>query len=134
MNVACAHSHFNVWQNMLMKTFNEKYPLNYTGINILGTLQVLGNVPGAEIGLPNVMKGSPCSMNYGCVHPNPGTEASRAIGEQFWLQFFSKHVVANGQAFQWTPINKKFPVPPVGDIEAIRTKCMWNWNPSVTDM
>jgi len=29
-----------------------------------------------------------------CIHPTYGTKMATAIGEQFWLQFFSKYVTA----------------------------------------
>merc|ERR1719510_1768902 len=44
MDAACAHHQFSLWQDMLMLELNLKYPM-YTGINILGTLQMLDKTP-----------------------------------------------------------------------------------------
>jgi hypothetical protein len=65
---------------------------NYTGLNILGTVQQAGGVPGARTGAPVVgVHGSPCGLMTECVHPTYGGMGATAVGEAFWQLYFSKY-------------------------------------------
>merc|ERR1712039_417064 len=97
----------------------------------------LKGMPGVSVGHPSIQQGSPCEMNFGCVHPTPRTKASDAIGEQFWKLFFSAYVKTTGAAYESPSKSNTMLEMPLnntcGDIEARRTKCMWDWTPNGTN-
>ena len=80
-NVTCMTELQSTWlQTNFVDNLTETYKSNpfYHGINLLGTLQVAGGVPGAAVGTPNPHKYSPSkyvrhesSIMWGCVHLTP---------------------------------------------------------------
>lgn len=96
-NVTC-HNAFQVyWQHTEIGARQERYPQpQYTGLNILGTMQKAAGVVGADVGKPVLDQGSPCEWEVACVHPAPDTPAAKAIGEAFWDLFFSTYVGGPG--------------------------------------
>jgi hypothetical protein len=94
-NVTCHTNALVDWQQMEIGSRQQKYPQpQYTGLNILGTVQKAAGVPGADVGKPVLDQGARCDWEFGCVHPKPKTPAWYAVGEAFWDLFFSKHVHA----------------------------------------
>ena len=92
-NVTCMNEFTVAWQDMLVGTTQRRFPQpQYTGLNILGTVQAAGGVPGAATGSPNMTVGSPCELMHSCVHPEHGKSGATAIGDAFWRLFFSKHL------------------------------------------
>ena len=78
---------------MLVGTTQRRFPApQYTGLNILGTVQAAGGVPGAATGQPNMSVGSPCELMHSCVHPEHGKAGATAIGDAFWRLFFAKYL------------------------------------------
>mmetsp|Transcript_40637 Transcript_40637/g.115046 ORF Transcript_40637/g.115046 Transcript_40637/m.115046 type:complete len:356 (+) Transcript_40637:118-1185(+) len=136
-NATCSNHQFMVWQPMLLDSFNREFRTNYVGINIAGAEQVAAGVPGASVGHPVLEKGSPCSMQFGCVHPVPDSAAADAIGEQFWEQFFKARVTPGQQAATQKLPGEHHLAPALalaagrclGDVERLRTACMWSWSP-----
>lgn len=87
--------------NVLMENFHHYYidglgqkysQPQYSTLNMLGTSQKAGNVPGADIGKPVLSQGSPCQWTTICVHPVYKSPAANLIGEVFWDQYFSKQL------------------------------------------
>jgi hypothetical protein len=91
-NITCLNVATEYWQKPLLGPLEAKYPGKYTGLNILGTVQKAGGIPGAEVGKPVLDKGSPCDLMTACVHPKYGAAGATAVGEAFWDLYFSKHV------------------------------------------
>merc|ERR1712228_384056 len=82
----------SVYVEQLRKEYSEPH---YTGLNIFGTVQAANGVPNAAPGKPNLDEDSgECGITKEilCIHPAYGTKMASAIGDQFWEQFFSKHV------------------------------------------
>jgi hypothetical protein len=86
------------WASVYVEQLQKDYAsLNgqYTGLNIFGTVQQANGIPGAAPGQPVMdQDAGDCKVldEILCIHPTYGTKMATAIGEQFWLQFFSKHV------------------------------------------
>jgi hypothetical protein len=81
------------WQGILLNPLAEKYS-QYTGIDILGTVQQAGGVANASTGMPVMNEGSPCSLMEQCVHPVH--KGATAVGEAFWNLYFSKQLNVTG--------------------------------------
>jgi len=86
------------WSSVYTEQLHKEYAsLNgaYTGLNIFGTVQQANGIEGASPGHPVLDRDSgDCKIvdEILCIHPTYGTKMATAIGEQFWLQFFSKYV------------------------------------------
>jgi hypothetical protein len=94
-NKTCVVQGQKVWQNLYSEAFAKKYPGKVTSINLLGTAQKAGGVPGADVGKP-VNEGSPCDLiNVLCEHPNH--KGWIAETDAMWELFFSKYL-AQGQS------------------------------------
>ena len=93
-NTSCFNQFTAAWQGMLLDPVAAAFPEPaYTALNILGTAQAAGGVPGASPGHPNLTaQGTPCDLMTSCVHPKHGKAGATAIGEAFWSMYFSKHV------------------------------------------
>ena len=87
-NVTCLGESGLAWQPMLLTPLAQKYPHNYTGINIMGTVQMAGGVVGASTGHPVLTQGSPCGLMTACVHPRYGKAGAKAVGTAFWDLYF----------------------------------------------
>ena len=82
------------WQEIYIGALKARYEelaKNYTGLNILGTVQQAGGVAGAAVGRPAMGQGSPCGLMAECVHPAYGKAGAAAVGEAFWALYFSKY-------------------------------------------
>ena len=80
---------------LLQKTYAQP---QYTGLNIFGTAQEVNGNTQASPRFPDLdSDAGDCGItsNIMCIHPAYGTKMSTAIGEQFWKQFFGKHVTAS---------------------------------------
>ena len=82
-NKTCQNSGTVAWQPMLLEPMAEKFPTQYTGINILGTVQKAGGVAGAATGKPVIDTGSPCGLMTACVHPRWWRRRHRS-GDLMW--------------------------------------------------
>ena len=91
-NVTCANALLVAWQEYLVAPLEARFAPQYTGINVLGAVQVAGGVPGAAVGAPALDAGAPCEWETYCVHPTYGTPAERAIGDAFWDLYFRDRV------------------------------------------
>lgn len=100
-NKTCHTSLAEYWQTISISEFSKRYAGRpYTGLNVLGTVQMAGNVSGASVGHPVMGVGSPSKLMTECIHPSYKHNASEAeegagataIGEAFWELFFSKHL------------------------------------------
>lgn len=87
------------WGEVYVQQLRKKYSEpQYTGLDIFGTVQAANGVEGAAPGKPNLHEDSgDCGLTHEilCIHPAHGTKMATAIGDQFWEQFFSKHVAAS---------------------------------------
>jgi len=87
------------WSQVYVQELRKQYAEpQYTGLDIFGTVQAANGIPDAAPGKPNLNYDSgDCSVLHEllCIHPAHGTKMATAIGDQFWEQFFSKHVTAN---------------------------------------
>jgi len=87
------------WSEIYVKELRKKYTEpQYTGLDIFGTVQAANGIADAAPGKPNLQYDSgDCGVTHEllCIHPAYGTKMATAIGDQFWDQFFSKHVSAN---------------------------------------
>jgi len=93
-NVSCLTHSTVAWQAMLLDPLNKLYGKDgYTGINIVGSIQMAGGVSGASPGKPVLDQGSPCSLMTECVHPTHGKAGATAVGEAFWSMYFAKEFV-----------------------------------------
>ena len=92
-NVTCQNVGTVAWQPMLLE-LEDKYPGRYAGLNVLGAVQKAGGVPGADVGAPDLTRGSPCGLMTSCVHPTYGKAGASAVGEAFWELYFSKQLLA----------------------------------------
>ena len=73
------------WQEIYVGALKARYEelaKNYTGLNILGTVQQAGGVAGAAVGRPAMGQGSPCGLMAECVHPAYGKAGATAVGER----------------------------------------------------
>jgi hypothetical protein len=99
-NVTCMDEVTLYWQSIYVDALHSHYNSpggapaggNYTGLNILGTVQASGGVKGASTGNPVIGVGSPCELETMCVHPTHGKAGATAVGEAFWRMYFSKHL------------------------------------------
>jgi hypothetical protein len=85
----------SVYVETLQKEYSQSHPGQYTGLNIFGTVQQANGIEGASPGHPVLdQDAGDCKVldEILCIHPTYGTKMATAIGEQFWLQFFSKYV------------------------------------------
>lgn len=86
------------WSSVYVEQLHKEYASLgdvYTGLNIFGTVQQANGIPGASPGNPVLdQDAGDCKVldEILCIHPTYGTKMATAIGEQFWLQFFSKYV------------------------------------------
>jgi len=88
LNTTCINSQFLKLQYDYVESLNKVYP-RHDSVDILGTLQVAGNVPGASIGHPNLARYSPDNlMQSNCIHPNDA--GFEYIFKQLWDVYFSK--------------------------------------------
>merc|ERR1712232_1119862 len=86
-NTLMERFHYYYLDQGLSKKYSEP---QYSTLNILGTSQKAGGVPGADVGKPVLSEQSPCKWTAVCVHPAYKSPAADAIGEVFWDQYFSK--------------------------------------------
>jgi len=95
----CDNSMGVYWQEVYVQALRKQYSEpQYTGIDIFGTVQQANGIKGASPGNPVLTEDSgDCGVTHEllCIHPAYGTKMATAIGDQFWKQFFSKHV-SNG--------------------------------------
>lgn len=92
-NVSCTDTMGRKWARKLLKPLDRKFgEPRYKSIAIDGACQKAGNVPRADIGNPNMKRGSPCKLMLGCEHPAPGSIAAYTIGEAFWNLYFKDRV------------------------------------------
>lgn len=90
-NNTCLNSLIERFHHFYVGELSQKYAQQpYAGLNILGTAQKAGGIPGADVGHPDLTQGSPCQWETLCVHPKYGTPAATAVGEAFWSLYFSK--------------------------------------------
>ena len=99
-NKTCHTELTQYWQGIGVDATARKYAGQpYTGLNVLGTVQMAGNVTGASVGHPVMGVGSPSELMLECVHPKYEHNVSKAkegrgataIGEAFWDLYFKKH-------------------------------------------
>jgi len=87
------------WSSVYVEQLQKEYSQpQYTGLNIMGTVQQANGIAGASPGNLVLSRGSgECSVTKEilCIHPAYGTPMATAIGDQFWSQFFSKYVVSS---------------------------------------
>ena len=77
-NVTCANTLMLKFQEFLVGDLAARFPApQYTGINILGAVQVAGGVAGAAVGAPVLDQGGPCEWETWCVSTPPCARASR---------------------------------------------------------
>jgi lysophospholipase L1-like esterase len=70
MNTTCINTNFIRLQNDYVTAMDKLFPRHNT-VNLLGTLQAAGKIPGASIGHPNLAYYSPDKlMQDNCIHPN----------------------------------------------------------------
>jgi len=91
-NVTCGNMLLQAWQPLLLQPLAQKYPSRYTGLDILGTVQQAGGIPGSSVGSPNVSVGAPCEQEVYCVHPQK--RAAEAVMEAFWDLYFRNATAA----------------------------------------
>lgn len=154
-NKTCQNSGTVAWQPMLLEPMAEKFPTQYTGINILGTVQKAGGVAGAATGKPVIDTGSPCGLMTACVHPRYGGAGATAVGDAMWDLYFSRqnfsHILQQPQQPRSPQPNPTRPSPrasatlvesdderrcrEVGggddDVHPLvrEVECMWDWRP-----
>jgi len=88
-NVTCMNLGAVYFQRVQVDARAKRYPRSkYIGLDVLGTVQAAGGVPGAAVGKPILDKGSPCSLMTGCVHPIYNKSGAIAIAEAFWNLYF----------------------------------------------
>ena len=87
------------WGSVYVGELQKRYAQpQYTGLNIFGTFQEVNGNTKASPEFPDLdSDAGDCGItsNIMCIHPAYGTKMSTAIGEQFWKQFFGKHVTAS---------------------------------------
>jgi hypothetical protein len=90
-NHTCTNELMEKFHGFYLGELSQRYSApQYTTLNMLGTSQKAGGVPGADVGKPVLTKGSPCQWTVLCVHPKYKSPPAVAIGEVFWSQYFSK--------------------------------------------
>jgi len=88
LNATCINTNFLQLQTGYVESLNKFYP-NHDSLNILGTMQAAGGVPGASVGHPNLSRYSPDNlMQTNCIHPNDA--GFEFIFKQLWTMYFSK--------------------------------------------
>lgn len=93
-NQTCLDQTTVQWQQIYIGPLKARYEelrRNYTGLDILGTVQQAGGIAGATVGHPAMGQGSPCDLITECVHPTYGKAGATAVGEAFWNLYFSKY-------------------------------------------
>lgn len=129
LDLKCQNDMTKEWSDMLLNS-SSLGSKPYTGINIMGTLQMAGGLSSSP-GAPISSLGSPCNFVDTCVHPIRGLAGAAAIGQAFWDLYFSLQVGAGSAP---VPATQKpppwIPVGNIGNIEEQLTMCMWNWMPS----
>eukprot|EP01051_Picozoa_sp_SAG22_P021795 SAG22_NODE_4959_length_1122_cov_1.563050_2_plen_129_part_00 len=93
-NATCQSEQTLYWQKMYIGALSARYEemrMNYTGLDITGTVQQAGGVAGAKVGAPVIGRGSPCDLMVECVHPIYAKPGATAVGEAFWDLYFSKY-------------------------------------------
>lgn len=104
MNTLMERFHHYYLDQGLSKKYSEP---QYTTLNMLGTSQKAGGVPGAEVGKPVLTQGSPCHWTLGCIHPKYKSPPADAIGEVFWTHYFSKQAQNNTGSFAKAEASKE---------------------------
>jgi hypothetical protein len=90
-NHTCLNTLMEKFHGLYLGGLSQKYAKpEYTTLNLLGTSQKAGGIPGADIGRPVLTQGSPCQWTTICVHPKYKSPSANLIGEVFWNDFFSK--------------------------------------------
>lgn len=134
-NTTCRHEMFLQWQSMLFHPENSEPPYQadsrFTGINILGAVQKVGKVIGADVGRPAIHEGTPCNLMIECIHPAKGTPGAWMVGETFWDLYFRKRVKSN-VAPRFPPIAVANQTVQI-DTEERDTMCMWDWVPNLAN-
>lgn len=69
-NITCVNTDFINLQYAYVEPLDQVYPQHHS-VNLLGTLQAAGGIPGASIGHPNMAYYSPNDLMLdNCIHPN----------------------------------------------------------------
>lgn len=90
----CINSQALYFQENYIGALTAKYPSpQYTGLNLVGTVQKAAGIPGADVGKPVLGQGAKCEWTVDCVHPKYGTPAGTAFAEAMWTEYFKDHVV-----------------------------------------
>jgi hypothetical protein len=95
----CLNKLFVAWHGFYVGGLIQKYAQSrpqYTGINVLGTVQKAAGIGGAEVGHPVLDKGSPCQWEVVCEHPTYGRKGAKAIGDAFWEKYFLSEQIRTG--------------------------------------
>jgi len=89
-NITCVNTEFLLMQYAYVEKMRAAGPFpRHDSVNLLGTLQVAGKVPGAQITKPNLAYYSPDQyMQANCIHAND--EGYVIIFQEFWNRYFSK--------------------------------------------
>lgn len=134
-DIHCRHYLLAEWQKMLLE---RRLSGGYTGLNILGTLQMAGGMAGATPGSPILESGSPCDMVASCVHPIAGSTGAKAIAQAFWdLYFRSSLASLQGESHAIHTVRPRAELLGVaqrrngGSLEDNLTMCMWDWRPDL---
>ena len=97
-NVTCMNLGAVYFQHIQVDGRKARYPASqYVGLDVLGTVQMAGGVPGAAVGKPVLDKGSPCDLMTGCVHPIYNKSGAIAISEAFWDLYFKNATTAENE-------------------------------------
>jgi len=86
-NITCVNTDFLHLHSDYVEGLDRTYD-RHDSINILGTLQQIGGVPGASTGHPNLSYYSPDDLMLdNCIHPTP--EGFSDVFEVFWNLYFA---------------------------------------------
>lgn len=92
LNTTCINTQFVRLQYEYVAALDKKYP-RHNSVNILGTLQAAGKIPGASTGHPNLAYYSPDNlMQENCIHPND--QGFLDIFTVFWDLYFKSQMPA----------------------------------------
>jgi hypothetical protein len=87
----CMGRALQYWQTIYVDALQAKYAMpQYTGMNILGTVQKAAGIKGAAVGTLVVGQGAKCDWTVECVHAKYGTPAATAIGDAMYDLWVSK--------------------------------------------
>jgi len=124
-NQTCLNEFIVHWQGMLLHQEDPRY----TGINILGALQVAAKVEGAQIGHPRLDEDSPCNLMTECGHVMYQGFGSNFIGEVFWDLYFHG-LVKSSVSPHFRPSTVFVDIVQV-DTEQSDILCRWDWVPNI---